>query len=152
MAARDADLRLFVLDASEPDTSHLSADYRLATDIVVVNKSDLGAAPQGVSADHLISAKDGSGVDALEQAIAQFVDQYAVSVEAPVITRQRHRARLTQGLSSLQAARDALAQDVGAELAAEDIRMALRQLGSIIGVVGVEDVLGAVFSEFCIGK
>jgi tRNA modification GTPase len=152
MAARDADLRLFVLDALAPDTSHLSADYRLDTDLVVVNKGDLGAAPQGVSADHLISAKDGSGVDALEQAIAQFVDQYAVSVEAPVITRQRHRARLTQGLSSLQAARDALAQDVGAELAAEDIRMALRQLGSIIGVVGVEDVLGAVFSEFCIGK
>jgi tRNA modification GTPase len=141
-----------LLDAVAPDTSHLSADYRLYTDLVVVNKGDLGAAPQGVSADHLISAKDGSGVDALEQAIAQFVDQYAVSVEAPVITRQRHRARLTQGLCSLQAARDALAQDVGAELAAEDIRMALRQLGSIIGVVGVEDVLGAVFSEFCIGK
>jgi tRNA modification GTPase len=73
-------------------------------------------------------------------------------VEAPVITRQRHRARLQDGLGSLEAARNALADDIGAELAAEDIRMALRQLGSIIGVVGVEDVLGAVFSEFCIGK
>ena len=152
VAAREADLRLFVLDASDPDTSHLSTDYRLDTDLVVINKSDLGAAPEGVSADHVISARDGSGVDALEQAIARFVDQYAASVEAPVITRQRHRARLTQGLRSLEAARDALEQDVGAELAAEDIRMALRQLGSIIGVVGVEDVLGAVFSEFCIGK
>ncbi|MBU2084894.1 MAG: tRNA uridine-5-carboxymethylaminomethyl(34) synthesis GTPase MnmE [Alphaproteobacteria bacterium] len=152
VAAREADLRLFVLDAGEPDTSHLSTEYRLDTDIVVVNKSDLGAAPDGVIADHVISARDGFGVDALEQAIAQFVDQYAASVEAPVITRQRHRARLTQGLSSLEAAQDALEQDVGAELAAEDIRMALRQLGSIIGVVGVEDVLGAVFSEFCIGK
>jgi tRNA modification GTPase len=152
VAAREADLRLFVLDALAPDTSHLSADYRLDTDLVVVNKGDLGAAPQRISADHVISAKDGSGVDALEQAIAQFVDHYASSVEAPVITRQRHRARLTQGLSSLQAAREALEQDIGAELAAEDIRMALRQLGSIIGVVGVEDVLGAVFSEFCIGK
>ncbi|MEH6487466.1 tRNA uridine-5-carboxymethylaminomethyl(34) synthesis GTPase MnmE [Hyphomonas oceanitis] len=152
VAAREADLRLFVLDASAPDIIHLSTDYRLDTDLVVVNKSDLGAAPDGVSADHVISARDGAGVDALEQAIARFVDQYAASVEAPVITRQRHRERLTQGLSSLKAARDALEQDVGAELAAEDIRMALRQLGSIIGVVGVEDVLGAVFSEFCIGK
>ncbi|KDA02284.1 tRNA uridine-5-carboxymethylaminomethyl(34) synthesis GTPase MnmE [Hyphomonas oceanitis] len=152
VAAREADLRLFVLDASAPDIGHLSTDYRLDTDLVVVNKSDLGAVPDGVSADHVISARDGSGVDALEQAIARFVDQYAASVEAPVITRQRHRERLTQGLSSLKAARDALEQDVGAELAAEDIRMALRQLGSIIGVVGVEDVLGAVFSEFCIGK
>ncbi|MEH6809204.1 MAG: tRNA uridine-5-carboxymethylaminomethyl(34) synthesis GTPase MnmE [Hyphomonas oceanitis] len=152
VAAREADLRLFVLDASSPDIDHLSTDYRLDTDLVVVNKSDLGAAPDGISANHVISARDGSGVDALEQAIARFVDQYAASVEAPVITRQRHRERLTQGLSSLEAARDALEQDVGAELAAEDIRMALRQLGSIIGVVGVEDVLGAVFSEFCIGK
>tara|TARA_R110000787_G_scaffold44093_7_gene107988 strand:- start:10187 stop:11521 length:1335 start_codon:yes stop_codon:yes gene_type:complete len=152
MAAREADLRLFVLDASNPDTSHLSTDYRLGTDLVVINKCDLGAAPDGISADHIISARDGAGVDALEQAIARFVDKYAASVEAPVITRQRHRARLTQGLRSLEAARDALEQDVGAELAAEDIRMALRQLGSIIGVVGVEDVLGAVFSEFCIGK
>ena len=152
VAAREADLRLFLLDATAPDTSHLSAEYHLDTDLVVINKGDLGAAPAGVRADHVISARDGAGVDALEQAIAQFVDQYAASVEAPVITRQRHRSRLTQGLSSLEAARDALEQDVGVELAAEDIRMALRQLGSIIGVVGVEDVLGAVFSEFCIGK
>ena len=152
VAAREADLRLFILDAAAADTSHLSADYRLDTDLVVVNKSDLGAAADGISADHVISARDGTGVDALEQAIARFVDQYAASVEAPVITRQRHRARLTQGLSSLKAARVALGQDIGAEMAAEDIRMALRQLGSIIGVVGVEDVLGAVFSEFCIGK
>ncbi|KCZ59975.1 tRNA uridine-5-carboxymethylaminomethyl(34) synthesis GTPase MnmE [Hyphomonas chukchiensis] len=152
VAAREADLRLFVLDASDPDISHLSTDYRLDTDLVVANKSDLVAVPEGIKADHVISARDGAGVEPLEQAIARFVDQYAASVEAPLITRQRHRARLSQGLSSLEAARDALEQDVGAEMAAEDIRMALRQLGSIIGVVGVEDVLGAVFSEFCIGK
>ena len=59
---------------------------------------------------------------------------------------------MQDGLASLEAARSALEDDIGAEMAAEDIRMALRQLGSIIGVVGVEDVLGAVFSEFCIGK
>mgnify|MGYP005989286479 FL=1 len=152
VAAREADLRLFVLDASDPDISHLSTDYRLDTDLVVANKSDLVAVPEGIKADHVISARDGAGAEPLEQAIARFVDQYAASVEAPLITRQRHRARLSQGLSSLEAARDALEQDVGAEMAAEDIRMALRQLGSIIGVVGVEDVLGAVFSEFCIGK
>ena len=120
--------------------------------MVVVNKADLQAAPLDLNADHVISAKAGKGVDALEHAIADFVGKYAASVEAPVITRQRHRARLQDGLRSLEAARDALADDVGAEMSAEDIRMALRQLGSIIGVVGVEDVLGAVFSEFCIGK
>ena len=151
-AAREADLRIFLIDAEVPETSVLSTDYREPGDLVVLNKVDLQSAPSELNADHVISAKAGSGVDALEQAIADFVGKYAASVEAPVITRQRHRARLQDGLSSLEAARDALANDVGAELAAEDIRMALRQLGSIIGVVGVEDVLGAVFSEFCIGK
>jgi tRNA modification GTPase len=151
-AAREADLRVFLIDAETPDTSILSTDYRRPDDLVVVNKVDLGSTLLALNADHMISANTGSGVDGLEQAIAIFVGKHAALVEAPVITRQRHRARLQDGLGSLEAARNALADDIGAELAAEDIRMALRQLGSIIGVVGVEDVLGAVFSEFCIGK
>tara|TARA_R110000787_G_scaffold75803_9_gene167754 strand:+ start:10364 stop:11704 length:1341 start_codon:yes stop_codon:yes gene_type:complete len=151
-AAREADLRIFLIDAEAPDVSALSTDYRMAGDLVVINKADLGLAPESLNADHVISAKAGSGVNALEQAIALFVGKHAASVESPVITRQRHRARLQDGLASLEAARSALEEDIGAEMAAEDIRMALRQLGSIIGVVGVEDVLGAVFSEFCIGK
>tara|TARA_R110000850_G_scaffold274844_1_gene413044 strand:- start:12502 stop:13836 length:1335 start_codon:yes stop_codon:yes gene_type:complete len=151
-AAREADLRIFLIDSGAPETSILSTEYRRPGDMVVVNKADLQAAPLDLNADHVISAKAGKGVDALEHAIADFVGKYAASVEAPVITRQRHRARLQDGLRSLEAARDALADDVGAEMSAEDIRMALRQLGSIIGIVGVEDVLGAVFSEFCIGK
>ena len=152
MAARDADLRVFLIDAEAPDISALSTDYRSVRDLVVLNKADLVSPPATIEADHVISAKSGDGVEALEQAIAGFVAEHARSVEAPVITRQRHRARLQDGLRSLETARDALANDVGAELAAEDVRMALRQLGSIIGVVGVEDVLGAVFSAFCIGK
>ncbi len=152
MAARDADLRLFLIDAEAPDISVLSTDYRKTQDLVVLNKADLGSTPSSIDADHVISAKAGVGVDALEQAIAGFVADHARSVEAPVITRQRHRARLEDGLSNLVAARVALSEGVGAELAAEDVRMALRQLGSIIGVVGVEDVLDAVFSAFCIGK
>ncbi|MFT5774499.1 tRNA uridine-5-carboxymethylaminomethyl(34) synthesis GTPase MnmE [Hyphomonas sp.] len=152
MAARDADLRVFLIDAETPDLSALSTDYCKQSDLVVLNKADLVSTPATIEAHYVISAKAGDGVDALEQAIAGFVAEHARSVEAPVITRQRHRARLQDGLRSLETARDGLANDVGAELAAEDVRMALRQLGSIIGVVGVEDVLGAVFSTFCIGK
>jgi tRNA modification GTPase len=152
MAARDADLRVVLIDAEAPDLEALSTDYRRQCDLIVVNKADLGPSPASIDADHVISAKSGDGVEALEQAISGFVAEHARSVEAPVITRHRHRARLQDGLRSLEAARDALANDVGAELAAQDVRMALRQLGSIIGVVGVEDVLGAVFSAFCIGK
>ena len=52
----------------------------------------------------------------------------------------------------LDPARDALELGTGPELAAEDVRLAIRHLGAVVGSVGVEDVLGAVFSQFCIGK
>ena len=149
--AVEADLRLFLLDGNAPDVSVLDAPYRLATDIVVVNKSDLEASNDQYR-DYTISAKSGEGVEVLEQALSHFVQARAATVEAPVITRARHREKLTAGRDSLLAARDALASDLGAELAAEDVRMAIRHLGAIVGSVGVEDVLGAVFSEFCIGK
>ena len=150
--AAEADLRVFMVDGSAPDPGVLTSPYRLRTDMVVVNKADADLAENLPAHDFRISAKTGDGVETLERALSEFISARAASVEAPVITRARHRARLVEGLACLVAARDALELGTGAELAAEDVRMAIRHLGSVIGVVGVEDVLGAVFSEFCIGK
>lgn len=148
-AAAEADLRIHVIDGAAPSPPPGPIE---AQDIVIFNKADArrGAlAPEGALP---VSAATGEGIDTLEASIAGFVSQRAASVEAPVITRARHREKLAAGLLSLTSARDALAQDIGAELAAEDVRMALRQLSSVIGKVDVEDVLSAVFSKFCIGK
>ena len=148
-AARDADLRIHVIDGANAEPPKGPVEPQ---DIVVFNKADQrppALAPDGALA---VSANTGMGIDQLEAAIAGFISQRAASVEAPVITRARHREKLSAGLASLMAARQLLEDDMGAELAAEDVRMALRQLGAVIGVVGVEDVLGAVFSQFCIGK
>ncbi|MEE2921480.1 MAG: tRNA uridine-5-carboxymethylaminomethyl(34) synthesis GTPase MnmE [Pseudomonadota bacterium] len=150
--AAEADLRVFMVDGSAPDPGVLTSPYRLPTDMVVVNKADADLAENLPAHDFRISAKTGDGVETLERALSEFISARAASVEAPVITRARHRARLVEGLACLVAARDALELGTGAELAAEDVRMAIRHLGSVIGAVGVEDVLGAVFSEFCIGK
>lgn len=150
--AAEADLRVFMVDGSAPDVGVLSSPYRLPTDIVVVNKADSDLSPDLPEFDHKISAKEGQGVPALDTALSEFISSKASSVEAPVITRARHRARLVDGLSCLIAARNALEMGTGPELAAEDVRMAIRHLGAVVGAVGVEDVLGAVFSEFCIGK
>tara|TARA_Y100001001_G_scaffold85090_2_gene83284 strand:- start:552 stop:1886 length:1335 start_codon:yes stop_codon:yes gene_type:complete len=150
--ASEADLRVFMVDGSAPDLSVLSSPYRLPTDIVVVNKADSDMAANLPAYDYKISAKQGEGVPALETALSEFISGKASSVEAPVITRARHRVRLVDGLACLIAARDALELGTGPELAAEDVRMAIRHLGAVVGAVGVEDVLGAVFSEFCIGK
>jgi tRNA modification GTPase len=150
--AAEADLRLFMVDGSAPELGVLSSPFRQSTDMVVVNKADADLASGLPEYDHKISAKDGDGVPELEKALADFISNKAASVEAPVITRARHRARLVDGLSCLIAARDALEHGTGPELAAEDVRLAIRHLGAVVGSVGVEDVLGAVFSQFCIGK
>lgn len=148
-AAAEADLRIHVIDGASPSPPPGPVE---AQDIVVFNKSDLTPpilAPDGALP---LSTASGEGISELESWIAAFVSQRAASVEAPVITRARHREKLVAGLASLTAARDALASHAGPELAAEDVRMALRHLASVIGRIDVEDVLGAVFSRFCIGK
>jgi len=148
-AAAEADLRIHVIDGAAPSPPPGPIE---AQDIVIFNKSDARPAILAPDGALPVSAVTGEGIDTLESWIAGFVSQRAASVEAPVITRARHREKLAAGLASLVSAREALAQDIGAELAAEDVRMALRQLSSVIGKVDVEDVLGAVFSKFCIGK
>ncbi|AXE65951.1 tRNA uridine(34) 5-carboxymethylaminomethyl synthesis GTPase MnmE [Hyphomonas sp. CACIAM 19H1] len=148
-AAAEADLRIHVIDGAAPSPPPGPIE---AQDIVVFNKADARPAILAPDGALPVSAVTGEGIDTLESWIAGFVSQRAASVEAPVITRARHREKLAAGLASLVSAREALAQDIGAELAAEDVRMALRQLSSVIGKVDVEDVLGAVFSKFCIGK
>ena len=148
-AAREADLRIHVIDGANPEPPAGPIEKQ---DLVVFNKSDHGAAGLAPEGSLLVSAATGSGIDELESRIGSFIAQRAASVEAPVITRARHRDKLSAGLASLAQARKLLEDDLGAELAAEDVRMALRQLGAVIGTVGVEDILGAVFSQFCIGK
>jgi tRNA modification GTPase len=148
-AALEADLRIHVVDSGDPSPPPRTVE---AQDIVVFNKADLrnpDLVPAGALA---VSARTGLGIDTLESRIAGFVSQRAGSVEAPAITRARHREKLTRGLAALSAARDALEAGTGHELVAEDLRLAIREMQSIVGQVGVEDVLGAVFSRFCIGK
>ena len=91
--ASEADLRVFMVDGSAPDLSVLSSPYRLPTDIVVVNKADIDMAANLPAYDYKISAKQGEGVPALETALSEFISGKASSVEAPVITRARHRVR-----------------------------------------------------------
>jgi tRNA modification GTPase len=148
-AAREADLRIHVIDGANPAPPAGPVED---LDIVVFNKADQRSGALDSEGALLVSAATGEGIEKLESLIGAFISNRAASVEAPVITRARHREKLSAGLASLVQARQLLEDDMGAELAAEDVRMALRQLGAVIGDVGVEDILGAVFSQFCIGK
>jgi tRNA modification GTPase len=140
--AEQADLRVFLMQS---ETEVFPIAFR-PDDILVLGKGDLMQAPAAS-----VSGKTGAGVDALLTQIASRLEQ---RLAAPsVFSRQRHRSALEQAMSALQQSIDALPQAaVQPELVAAEVRLALYALEGIMGRVDVEDLLGEIFSSFCIGK
>ena len=104
--------------------------------------------PDGVTALS-VSPKTGLGLDVFVHALTQAVAAQGDGDE-PALTRARHVSAVEEALAALERAGARI--ETAPELAAEDARLAARALGSITGAVGVEDVLGEIFSSFCIGK
>jgi tRNA modification GTPase len=152
--AEKAEIRLFVFDiAHRADAAGASA-WPGADTILVANKIDLVPAadtdlsPPALPVSALpISALTGEGIDKLLTLLGERVAQ-TYRIEAPVLTRARHRQALEEAVASLRRSFSAALP----ELRAEDLRLALRSLGRITGAVGVEDLLDVIFRDFCIGK
>jgi tRNA modification GTPase len=145
--AEAAELRLFVFDARRPQDAAPAVAWPGPDTLLVANKIDLApdaALPQSALA---VSALTGDGVAGLAETLAERIAAtYAIAT--PLLTRARHR-------EALEIARGALERSLEAalpELRAEDLRLAWRSLGRITGRVDVEDLLGVIFAEFCIGK
>ncbi len=159
--AQDAALRLWVVDASAGDGAWSeAAELARRGDLLVLNKADLGAGPDGAVAEAgasalgaetlPVSVATGAGFDALVTRLEQRVVADLSGADFPSVTRERHRLRLSEARQHLARALDALA--MGPELAAEDFRLAARALGRVSGRIDAEDVLDVVFASFCIGK
>lgn len=143
--ASSADLVLWLQAASEPARPDVTTSGRLWT---VATKADLGGT---VPADHLVSARTGAGLDALVAALTHFAAEAMIDGEGAVITRLRHRQALEEAQRFLgRLASTTQRQDL--ELVAEELRGAVAALASLVGAVGTEEVLGAIFARFCIGK
>jgi len=125
----------------------------LSEDFVVFTKKDIVTkgydAPEGAAVFH-VSSKTGEGMADLLAALTERAARLAGGSESAALTRLRHVEAVTRAIESLERARLRVA--TAPELAAEDARLAARALGSITGAVDVEDVLGEIFSSFCIGK
>lgn len=150
--ADSADIRILVIDAAAGDVSRETRALLRPGDIIAWNKADLAAPAFDGGSGHTqlaLSAKTGAGVPDLLAALTARLGQ-AGDAGGPALTRARHVAAVEDALAALDRAEAAL--DHGPELAAEDVRLAARALGAITGAVGVEDVLGEIFSSFCIGK
>ncbi|KIZ34398.1 MULTISPECIES: tRNA uridine-5-carboxymethylaminomethyl(34) synthesis GTPase MnmE [Rhodopseudomonas] len=96
-----------------------------------------------------ISARDGEGVPALVAGLERFAEAFFGGAEGGLIGRERHRLLLRDAAASLQRS---MAGGIGEEMVAEELRVAAAALGRLLGRVDVEDVLGAIFSRFCVGK
>lgn len=147
--ARDADLRLWVRAPNEPASA--AAEYVGGEDLVVLAKADVGTADAVNGLESLsISTTTGQGLIQLHDWIATRLARDLSGADFPAVTRERHRRRLSEALSAVQAGR--LALDQMPEMAGDDLRRAAESLARVTGAIGVEDILGEVFSTFCIGK
>ena len=99
----------------------------------------------------LASVKENKNIDKLIKSIKDKLSKKFMSSNSVLITRERHRLKLNDCLKEIDnfLKKD---QNKDLELAAEDLRMATRHLGSIVGKVDVEEILGSIFKDFCIGK
>ena len=153
--AEKADLKLVVVDARNIDLSGFLNDLLKDNAILVVNKSDLlkeKLHSQITKFKHvLISLKKNSNIEKLIAEIKNNLKDKFIFDEDILITRERHRQHLMQcsdHLKSFLQKNDKKDFDK----AAEDLRLATRHLGMIVGKVDVEEILGSIFNDFCIGK
>ncbi len=155
MKAEKADLKLVVVDAKSIDLSGFLNDILKKDAILVINKSDLlkeKLDPEISKFNHvLISLKDNLNIDKLILKIKNNLENKFISEEDILITRERHRQHLLQCVEYLKNFSDKNDKK-DFDKGAEDLRLATRQLGMIVGKVDVEEILGSIFNDFCIGK
>ena len=172
-AIADSNLRLLVVDASQPwseeDTRLLAKIHPLGALLVALNKSDLPAqvspedfakrvTPGGTEvAPHVqvvrTSALTGDGIPRLREAILELaVPAHDTGAEGEFITNLRHQQLLKESLAGLAKAQRAVSERVHHELLLLDLYDALRPLDALTGATDVEQLLGIIFSTFCVGK
>ncbi len=159
-AIENADALVLVIDdrmeMDSTDRDILARTPAEVTRIVVHNKIDLSGADAGArSADDAVhvglSAMTGAGVEALESTLKQCVG-YESGDDGSFMARRRHLDALSRAAVAVEAADDVLRHRRAGELAAEELRLAQQALGEITGEVSSDDLLGDIFSRFCIGK
>ena len=153
--ADEADLKLVVVDVKNIEFTDVLKGLLDQNSILVINKSDLlkgDIDPEIEKFNHvLISIKENLNIDELISKIKNNLKNKFITSDDILITRERHRQHLEQCLEHLNNFnKKNEVEDL--DKAAEDLRLATRHLGMIVGKVDVEEILGSIFNDFCIGK
>ena len=151
--SKEADLNIIMIDNSSKVINKKIKNLINKDSIVLLNKSDIDD-KQNHKFDTdtiLVSVKDNKNINILINKIKDKLSNKYTLSNNTLITRQRHRTKLNECLKEID---NFMNKDHNKdiELAAEDLRMATRHLGSIVGKVDVEEILGSIFKDFCIGK
>ena len=162
-AAEDADLIIYVVDASVPldeNDRDIIEMIRNRKAVVLLNKTDL---EQVVSVEELekqtghrvipVSAKEETGIEELEKEIQSMFYQGDIDFNDEVyVTNIRHKTALTESLSSLKLVQKSIEDGMPEDFYSIDLMNAYEQLGTIIGEAVEDDLVNEIFSKFCIGK
>ena len=137
--------------AQQADLRVILTEHRAATPAIEPRDDDIVAVPKSDICDGDLSADTGAGLDWLVNEIGKRLESRASL--AGLAIRERHRIAMARALDSLQRAASQLESDPNlAEIAAEEVRSAIRALDSLAGRVDVEHILDDIFANFCIGK
>jgi len=152
--SKESDLNLVMIDNSSESISPEILNLINGDSIVVLNKSDIDS-KQNHNFNKvevvLISVKNNRNIIELTTLIKEKLSRKFTTSSNVLITRERHRVKLNECLKEIDNfLKKNLNKDI--EIAAEDLRLATRHLGAIVGKVDVEEILGSIFKDFCIGK
>ena len=150
--SKEADLNIILIDNTKKKINEKVYNLINENSIVVLNKSDINNKKNHNLKDAiLISVKNNKNIDLLIKKIKDKLNKKFITNNNVLVTRERHREKLTLCLKEIDnfLKKD---QNKNIEMAAEDLRLATRHLGSIVGKVDVEEILGNIFKDFCIGK
>ena len=148
----NSDLNLIIIDNSTKQLSKKIKSLVNENSIVVLNKSDIESSTIYNFKDSiLVSVKENKNIDQLVRKIKDKLSLKFILSNNTLVTRERHRVKLNECLKEIN---NFLKKDhkKDIELAAEDLRLATRHLGALVGKVDVEEILESIFKDFCIGK
>ena len=153
--AEDADLNIIVIEPKSVNFTGFLNDLVSEKSIIVINKIDLGYKDINQQIEKFnpifLSIKNETNLDELINRIKDKLKNKFVSSNETLITRERHRHSLEACVQNLKNFEEKNSKE-DFDKAAEDLRLATRHLGMIVGKVDVEEILGSIFSDFCIGK
>ena len=153
--AEDADLNIIVIEPKKVNFTGFLNDLVSEKSIIIINKIDLGYKDINQQIEKFnpifLSIKNETNLDELINRIKDKLKNKFVSPNETLITRERHRQSLEACVQNLINFEEKNSQE-DFDKAAEDLRLATRHLGMIVGKVDVEEILGSIFNDFCIGK